>query len=69
EEAVLKAYFGVVVKLERDHSGSEHWPNSPWGCLHIKWDMDGSTNSLGPWEPRPVRGHASHAQHECAVVP
>ncbi|CAM9632001.1 unnamed protein product [Scytosiphon promiscuus] len=49
-----RAYFGVVVKLERDQSGSEHWPNSPWGCLHIKWDMDGSTNSLGPWEPRPV---------------
>lgn len=55
EEAVLKPYFGAVVKLERDQSGSEHWPNSPWGCLHIKWDLDGSTNSLGPWEPRPVR--------------
>lgn len=52
--AALKAYFGVVSKIEPESGQSETWPNSPWGCLTIRWDMDGSTNTLGPWEPRPV---------------
>ncbi|CAN0432177.1 unnamed protein product, partial [Laminaria digitata] len=49
-------FYGVVTKigLEREQSGSETWPNSPWDCLSITWDMDGTASSLGPWEPRPV---------------
>lgn len=57
--AALKAYFGVVSKIAPEGGQSETWPNSPWGCLTIQWDMDQSTNSLGPWEPRPVR-HPFH---------
>ena len=62
--AALKAYFGVVSKIAPERGQSETWPNSPWGCLTIQWDMDGSTNSLGPWEPRPVR----QASIFCVVV-
>lgn len=53
---VLTPFFGVVAKVVRDQTGSETWPNSPWDCLSIKWDLDGTTSLLGPWEPRPVGG-------------
>lgn len=50
----LTPFYGYVEKVAVDKSGNENWPNSPWDCLSIKWDMDESTSLLGPWEPRPV---------------
>ncbi|CAM9897809.1 unnamed protein product [Ectocarpus sp. 6 AP-2014] len=62
-EGVLKPYFGVMVRLGMAGAGGaggaqsssrNDWPNSPWDCLSIRWDLDNTISSLGPWEPRPV---------------